>query len=1042
MALDRRIVSINFNQGLDQKTDPKLTTKLTTADNVVLRKNGTIEKRPGFVVNGNFSLSGNPVKIFPFNNGEFALTDNATDAFADSYTNSSGTYVTVALGNQQHSMARVGGTWMPQEPTYPCTVRASNLLSDSSTIGYSLGFVDVALCGVSATSSGFIVATDCANSILTTPLIYDIDSGGKSFAPINIPLVKSRVLSLSNTSLTAVAFGLMSTNVTTLAFCNVSSTSSASAVSATIPGVLAGGICWDAVALNNKIYFAAGQVVTENIIVGWYDPSNGSTSTTVVPSASLTSLSIVTVATPAQGTDRMRVFWKSNNVAVTVPCAMASYSFTLSQILAATSITVGITGFSAISATTTGQIRTFGAVENVGATSVFLAFSQVSLTYQVDYSAWNAEYSNTAVTVTGNLAPSLSSGLWSRMISKPFISHNRPSLILANSAATAQASTFIVTSFAGKMTPIARCLFGVSNPINGAGALPNVPSNGDIFYSTSMRVSNFRSINGTLLSNAASALLTINVSQTQAFPYVKRQDCTYLGGGTLAQYDGQGKTESGFYISPIILASSTSTNGGSLTAAVYSALVVKEFTDQAGYTHAGQPSQPIQFTTSTTTSKVALTISDGPNGMGVFNRIGQIKYAVFCTQGNGSIYYRANTSSLTYGNNLSYTPFTVTLIQSDATIGASDIVYTQGGALPHWMPDSCNMLFLHKNRLFCDDCSDETALRFSNELIPGSEPAFANVSVVSVPGAGRLTAGESLDSNAIIFRARSILVISGDGPDITGSNGSFSDAQLLYADVGAVNQRNICRFSAGIAFKSPDKGFYLLTRDFQLQYIGAEVEGYNSKTIVSSEVVALTEASGTVEECRFLCSDGTLLTYNYYNGQWTTATLSGCIDAVQTGGRYVVVNTSSTAANARVFQQSLSTYTDAFSNTSVTYQMTIETGWIKTADVQGFQRIWKAQLLGESQGPGAISVQVGYDYEAAYNETYTFNMSSMTTPNYTGGAQSIPQCDLVPVRQKCQAIRFLIKDYPTTGAVMKITNLSLECGVKSGVFKLPAAKGT
>ena len=514
-----------------------------------------------------------------------------------------------------------------------------------------------------------------------------------------------------------------------------------------------------------------------------------------------------------------------------------------------------------------------------------------------------------------------------------------------------------------------------------------------------------------------------------------------MGGGVMSQFDGAGKTESGFFSAPEIRAVSLS-NGGAITGpGTYSVVVVKECIDQAGYLHVGQPSIPFTFTTSSATNQALLTIIDGPNWIGNVERLGQIRYSVFRTQINGSIYYRNNMFTVTTGTGTSFTPFSITVNVSDTVIASSDILYTQGGVLPHWTPDSCDVLFEHKTRLFCNDPSDDGALRYSNELVASEAPAFSAVSTVRIPGADRITAGCSLDSNAIIFRARSIYAISGDGPDATGQNGAFSPGQLIYADVGAINQDNICRFSQGVIFKSTDKGFFMLSRDLQVQFIGAEVENYNSKTVVSSEVVAMTEADGTVEECRFLCSDGTLLTYNYYNGQWTTATLAGCTDAVQTGGRYVVVNPSTTAASARVFQQSLSTYTDAFSNTSATYQMTVETGWVKTADVQGFQRIWKAQLLGESQGPGAISVEVGYDYETSYNESYTFNMSTMTTPNYTGGAISAPQFDFVPVRQKCQAIRFRIKDYPTTGAVMKITNLSLECGVKSGVFKLPAAKG-
>lgn len=1056
MALEPRVVSINFATGLDQKTDPKLTTKLTTADNVVLRKNGTIEKRLGFVADGSFSTSGNPVRAYPYNNGEFVLTDLATDNFADSFTNSSGTFVTASVGSQQHSIARIGSTWIPQEYTFPATIRTSNLISDSSTIGYSSQFIDVALCGVSATSSGFIVAVDSGNLAFvsyTSPIIYDLDTNLRSSAAIPFSLTYARVIAPSSTSLTAVIIGKQTFTDTTLCFCNVSNTSIASSISATITGVYPTPFVVDAVPLNGKIYFAAAQVTTFNLILGSYDPSNGALSTTVV-SSSFTQIQNISVATPAVGTDRMRIFWRSSIVAYTVPVMMASYSFTLSPILANTAITVGVTGYSGTSTTTTGLIRTLSAVENIGATSVYLAYTQLSFTYintsgPLYHTAWNALYSNTAVTIVSNDSPSTSGGVNGYMCSKATMINGRPS-IMVNFNATAQSSLMLTTMVEGRITPIARCLFGYTGPFN-SGALPTTPTlptmasdGAGKFYTSAMKATSVRTINGYPNTNVGVALISINASQTQSIPSVKRQDCTYMGGGILSQYDGQGKIESGFYTSPIVLSVTVATSTTSLIPGpgTFAVVVVKEFTDQAGYTHVGQPSFPVTFTTSSVTNQASLVIVDGPTGIGL-KRNGQIKYSIFRTQLNGSIYYRNSMFSITNGAGTSYTPIIVTVNSTDTSIASNDILYIQGGILPHWTPDSCDVLFSHKTRLFCNDPTNETTLRFSNEFVNGEAVAWSVLSTISIPGAGRITAGESLDSNAIVFRSRSIYAVSGDGPDETGSNGTFSEGQLVYADVGAINQSNVCRFSQGIIFKSQDKGFYMLSRDLQVTYVGAEVENYNSKTVVSSQVVALNETSGTAEECRFLCSDGTLLTYNYYNQQWTTATLSGCVDALQTGGRYVVVNTSSTVANGRVFQQSLSTYTDAFSNTSTTYQMTVETGWIKTADVQGFQRIWKAQLLGEAQGGGRVSVEVGYDYEASYNETYTFNMSSMTTPNYTGGAVSQPQVDLVPVRQKCQSIRFRFKDYPTeNGVVMKLTNISLECGVKSGVFKLPAAKGS
>lgn len=1068
MALERRVVSINFVSGLDQKTDTKLTTKLTTADNVVLRKNGTIEKRTGFVANGNWSLSANPVKAFPFHDGEFVLSDYATDTIADSFTNGSGSLTTVSLGNHQHASARIATNWQPQEIAFRCSVETKQLWAD----GNSVTVAEVALCGASATQSGFVVANNMGVSTLpnptslTTPLAFDIDAETRSFLPSFLPVSttgwRGRVVSLTSTSSTAVVFSIQAgfSSNTTLYITNVSNTGSPSSVSATVLGVLPNSVPFiNAVAVGNKMFFMTKQVTTNNLLIGSYDPSNGAVSTTAVPNISGTNVSHTTfaissnatLATPAPGTDRIRLFWKLNS-GNTVQCFMSAYSLTLSQILAPTAITVGVTGFASASITTTGEVNEMGAVENVGATSVFLAFTQLSITGLSYYTAWNAQYDNSGSVITGNTSVTPTYGMFGRLASAPFMAHGKPSFFL-NYNATAQSTYYMVSTFGPKLVPVAKVLSGVGGPISnlvGANdlAVPSVVASpdGDTFYTTLRKAVSFRLLSTGIgiTANVGAELVRVNLSQTQNFPYNQFAGSTFIGGGYLSQYDGSGTSDAGLLSAPVIASVSTTTTGGSLGAVggSYAVQLVKELTDQGGLLHRSQPSLPITFTTSTTTSQATVIFTDGPDYRGVATRVGQIKYVAYRTTNGGSLYYRDNSTSFSTPIAVSLTPGTISMTVSDSTLSGGEPIYTQGGELPNWVPDGPSAMCVHNGRIFCNDPTDGSITRYSKPIVSGLAIEFSIVNTVPTPGVGRVSAYCSLDSNLIVFRKRSMLAITGDGPDATGQNGVFSEAQVLFDDVGCVDQRNLCRFKDGIVFKSPDKGFHLLTRDLQLQFIGADVEDYNSKTVVSSEVVAQTEAGGTVEECRFLCSDGTLLTYNYYNGQWTTATLAGCTDAVSTRGRYVVVNPTSTAANARVFQQSMTTYLDAFSNTSTTYQMTVETGFVKTADVQGFQRIWKVQGLGESMGGGRISVEVGYDYETAYNETYTFSMSSMTTPNYTGGAASAPQFDFVPVRQKCQAIRFRIKDYPTeNGAVMKITNLSLECGVKSGVFKLPAAKG-
>lgn len=1021
-----RTVSINFAQGIDTKTDQKLTTKLTTAENVVLRKNGTIEKRPGFVSHGTYALTNNPIKAIPFNDGLAAITNSSN------YTTSN-----PQTGDQrgwQKIVPRVGssftaGSGVPAINAYlACSVRTMPFVAD---VG-SVTVMDGCIAGASVTLAGTAHLV-FASSVTNAGRAFDIDfrssvgfpqaaPGGAATAPA------IRAVTLTASSLTAYTFGVGDGSQTVVvkavplgspSSVTVSSFDLGANTPSNVPPQL------DVVAVGGRFYFVSNPSGTQ-MVLGSFNPATSATSVTTIP-ASITP-AMITFATPASGTDRVHLVWATSNTSGTA--LYASYSVTLSQIQAATTITI-------CAALNYGNLVQIGACENIGATTVRVYGTMNSVTTMPPITQYGM------VSLTGSaIFTAGQSVMRGTLAAKPFLANTVPTVILHHSQ-TGQQSLVVASEIPNLHVATARALYGISGPNSGTYVnLPSVAQNlQGLFYVPARRANFFAANAGTVTVAYGGELVELNFSQSQSLGFVALPGATYVGGGFLTEFDGA-TLDAGFLSYPTINTVAVTTTGGSLTIGTYSTLLVKEYVDQAGVVHFGQPSTPVTFTCSTTTSAATVHYTDSIPTLKSITF--GARFVAYRTQANQSIFYRDTSAVVSGLDVVSATARTLSLTVADTSASGGSAVYTTGGALPHWTPDSCRVLFAHGVRLFCEDPTDETALRYSNELNSGEAPAFVATNIIRMPGKGRITAGASLDSNGIVFRARSILAFGGNGPDDTGRAGSFSDGQTLYPDVGCIDQRNLCRFRDGIIFKSPDKGFYLLTRDLQLQYVGQDVEAYNSKTVVSSEVVGLAEADGTAEECRFLCSDGTLLVYNYYNGQWTTSTLTGCVDAVQSGGRYLVVNTSTTAPSARVFQQSLSTYTDDFMLPgSVTYQMTVETGWIKTADVQGFQRVWKVSVLGEAHGPGKFTVEVGYDYEAAYNETYTATMSSLTAANYTGGQTAAPQADFVPVRQKCQAIRFRIKDIPDAGggAVVKLTNISLLCGVKKGLFKLPASKG-
>ncbi len=1032
MTLQKRTISINFGSGIDGKTDDKLTTKLLTADNAVIRKNGTIEKRLGFVSNTPWSygaaIGSSPVKVFPFHDGEFVHTGYEAET----------SFPSEADWYSQGIQKRVGSFWLPgalTNPVYSAVVKTIQV-ADSAANHANVAVWNTALATVNMQPASGVVPYGIRTKTM------DINTGVASDVAslFGAGAEQSRMVAI-NASRTV--FHLLTQSGTSIVYVQSDATQPSTGA-VLVSGAESTAPQFDVAVIGTKIYFAAKQVSTTGIVLGSYDTATFATATTVINGA--VTADILSIVAPATGTARVRLIWgnATNNTAY-----QASYSLTLSQIQAPTAFTVGVPAY--------GPLTQLCGVENSGLTLVTVFTTQNSQTAgNPPMSLLGKDWSNTVTDQTVGTFSHTMGLVGYSLVAKPFLAQGKPIGVFHFSATANQHFAMCRRSsqVQPNVAPLARWAFGVAagNWSASRAWLPEVVNvTTDVFYTVLRKASSFYSQNNQITSSIGADLVRLDFSQTAPTPFVEIAGSTFLGGGYLRDFDGSCETEVGFLSAPVMITASVTTTGGSVGASTgtgaYSLVVVKQATNGAGRVYRSQPSLPVTFNTSTSTSAVTVSWYDGVSARDVLPQHSyKTSYALFRTQANLSIYYRDSAFSITLAAGPGRSAYmSKSTSVADATLAGGDVIYTQGGALPNWTPGSCDVLFAHKNRLFCSDPSDETILRFSKDIVAGDGVAFAQSFAVRVSGKGKLTAGASLDSNGVVFREREIQAFSGDGPDDTGLGGQFSDGQLLYSDIGCINQRNLCRFRDGVVFKSADKGFYLLGRDLQLQYIGADVEDYNSKTVVSSEVVALAEAGASVEECRFLCSDGTLLTYNYYNGQWTTATLPGCTDAVYSGGRYIVVNpTTTVSATAKVFQQSLSTYVDAFSNTSVTYAMTIETGWIKTADVQGLQRIWKGNVLGESSGPGAIQLEIGYDFEAAYNESYSVAMSSLTAASYTGGATAAMQGNFAPVRQKCNAIRFKITDIPSAGntsGVFKLTNISLECGVKSGLFKLPATKG-
>jgi hypothetical protein len=283
------------------------------------------------------------------------------------------------------------------------------------------------------------------------------------------------------------------------------------------------------------------------------------------------------------------------------------------------------------------------------------------------------------------------------------------------------------------------------------------------------------------------------------------------------------------------------------------------------------------------------------------------------------------------------------------------------------------------------------------------------------------------DGRLFAFKERHTLYAVGDGPDATGASDNLSDFETLSLEVGAVDQRHVLRTDLGV-FARGNKGFWLIGRDMQPQPIGADVETYNSTTLLDCCSLA------DKDEVRFLLSGGTELVFNTFYRTWSSnpTIYATCIAAVD-GVRYFHADTTlgGGTVNAGIYYES--GYADEH-RTNTTFALKLVVGWLKFAGLQGFQRIYELLFLADSDASDTTSVYLYFDYVDTLVETHT-----ITSANATSAGTTAYQFAVKPARQKCESVKVRIENSSPTGS-FSLSSLAALVGIKPGSFKMPSTK--
>lgn len=408
----------------------------------------------------------------------------------------------------------------------------------------------------------------------------------------------------------------------------------------------------------------------------------------------------------------------------------------------------------------------------------------------------------------------------------------------------------------------------------------------------------------------------------------------------------------------------------------------------------------------------------------------EVSIALYATTTDGTVFYR--TSSIAYPVVNSTTDYEQFLVDnlSDFALQGNEQLYTTGGELENIAPPAPSAIQFYKNRIVLIPKDNPLTEWYSKQSIAGFGLEFNDEFLFNVNAPdGQLVASGFLDEKLILFKENSIYYVVGEGPNPTGTQNDFSSTQLINSDAGCAEKRSLVNIPMGLMFKSK-KGIYILNRSFGVEYIGDDVEAYNSNNIIAAKLLS---AQNLV--C-FHLDNGVVLVYDYYHKQWSTKNnVSGCLDA--NDAEIVQGIYSFLTADGTLKQETAGQFADTMlisgTETPTYIPISFDTGWLSFADVEAYQRIWKMILMGNYISNHNLSVQIYYDFNESYFDTVTINDVFSTPP------PGIYQYRVFMPRQKCTSMRFKITEvqYQTTiGEGLSLSSMTLEVGKKRGLNKI------
>jgi hypothetical protein len=432
---------------------------------------------------------------------------------------------------------------------------------------------------------------------------------------------------------------------------------------------------------------------------------------------------------------------------------------------------------------------------------------------------------------------------------------------------------------------------------------------------------------------------------------------TLVPGATISIYDGAGLSELGFYHPPSQTVAAVV--GAILPNGNYYYRGTWAWTDAQGRLHRSDASEALLVTTTggnthprVTVQTLNATLKSAPVQGAVFE--------LWRTTINPSAAGAAAFFLIVQVDNV---PTSDTIVIDDSTADTVIIIkerlYTLGNAvLGNTTPPPANMLATWGNRVWA---AERDVLWYSKELVDGYGVAFSDEQYLQVSDdRGDITAIADAGQKLLVCKRSALYVVSGDGPDATGK-GSFSPLRRLPAPLGARSAVAVVSTELGVFFQDDASGqIWLVPPEGDATFIGKEVSALAPLLTVTD----MTVVPGK-RQVRIFSREGTTLVYDMSHLLWTwstdqPATAAAVVDDVS---GYVTPTGEIRFDDEDTFSEGA-----VLAATGTVYRMVLETAWIPTNQIGGFQRCYAVVAVGLELGEHLLTVTLGFQFGVVEQE--------------------------------------------------------------------------